>query len=147
MVHLGVKPDLVVLHAFEDIELPERAGAVEQFGMHPADDALQRRAIARRRQAGAEDVAVDVELVVLDPGRMIDVEWRLLQAGFQDRRDVQPRGDHRPELFEEVALVAFGQAEDRHAADMHRHFRGFQIQKRRVQRRQLLGVRHIFLPQ
>ena len=115
--------------------------------MHPADDALQRRAVIRRRQAAAEDMAVDVELVVLDPGRMIDVERRLFQARFQDRRDVQPRGDHRLEVLEEVAVVVLRQAEDRHAADMHRHFRRFQIQKRRVHRRQFLGVRHVFLPQ
>ena len=97
--------------------------------MHPADDALERGAIARRRQAGAEDVTVDVELVVLDPGRMIDVERRLLQPRLEDRRDVQPRDDHRLEVFEEVALVIVGQAKDRHAADMHRHFRRFQIEK------------------
>ncbi|MGY3648053.1 hypothetical protein ACVWW2_003344 [Bradyrhizobium sp. LM4.3] len=47
--------------------------------MHPADDAFERGAIARLRQAGPEDVTVDVELIVLDPGRMIDVERRLLQ--------------------------------------------------------------------
>ena len=146
MVHLGIKPDLVVLHAFEDIELPERTGAVEQLGMHPADDALQRRAVVRRRQAAAEDMAVDIELVVLDPGRMIDVERRLFQPRLEDRRDVQPRGDHRLEVLEEVALVVLGQAEDRHASDMHRHFRRFQVEKRRVHRRQLLGVTHGFLP-
>jgi hypothetical protein len=48
--------------------------------MHPADDALQCRAVARRRERGAEDVAVDVELVVLDPGGMIDVERALSPA-------------------------------------------------------------------
>lgn len=102
--------------------------------MHPADDALERGAIARRWQAGTEDVTVDVELVVLDPGRMIDVERCLLQARFQDRRDVQPRDDHRLEIFEEVAFVIVRQTKDRHAADMHWHFRRFQIEKRRVQR-------------
>ena len=147
VMHLGIEPDLVVLHALEDIELPERPGAVEELGMHPADDALQRGAVIRRRQAAAEDVTVDVELVVLDPGRMIDVERRLFQTRFEDRRDVQPRGDHRLEVLEEVAVVVLRQAEDRHAADMHRHLRRFQIQKRRVHRRQFLGVRHIFLPQ
>ena len=142
VMHLGIKPDLVVLHAFEDIELPERAGAIEQLGVHPADDALERGAVVRRRKAAAEDMAVDVELVVLDPGGMIDVERRLFQARFQDRRDVQPRGDHRLEVLEEVALVVLRQAEDRHASDMHRHFRRFQIQKRRIHRGQLLGVTH-----
>jgi hypothetical protein len=45
--------------------------------MHPADDALQRRAVVRRRKAAAEDMAVDIELIVLDPGGMVDVERRL----------------------------------------------------------------------
>ncbi len=146
VMHLGIEPDLVVLHAFEDIELPQRPGAVEQLGMHPADDALQRRAVVRRRKAAAEDMAVDIELVVLDPGGMVDVERRLFQPRFEDRRDVQPRGDHRLEVLEEVSLVILGQAEDRHAPDMHRHFRRFQIQKRRVHRGQLLGVTHVFPP-
>ena len=115
--------------------------------MHPADDAFQRGAVMRRRKAAAEDMAIDVELVILDPGGMVDVQRRLFQPGFEDRRDVQPRGDHRLEVLEEVALVILGQAEDRHAPDMHRHFRRFQVQKRRVHRGQLLGVTHIFLPQ
>ena len=146
VMHLGIKPDLVVLHALEDIKLPKRAGAIEKLGMHPAHDALQRRAIMGSRKAAPEDMAVDIELVVLDPGGMIDVEGRFFQPCLEDRRDVQPRGDHRLEFLEEVALVIVGQAEDRHAPDMHRHFRRFQIQKRRVHRGQLLGVTHIFLP-
>ncbi len=142
-MHLGIEPDLVVLHALEDVELPERTGAVEQLGMHPSDDPLQRGAVVRRRKAAAEDMAVDIELVVLDPGGMVDVEGRLFQAGLQDRRDVQPRGDHRLEVLEEVALVVVRQAEDRHAPDMHRHLGRFQIQKRRVHRCQLFGVTHV----
>jgi hypothetical protein len=59
---------------------------------------------------------------------------------------VQPGGDHRLEVFEEIAVVIFGQAEDRHASDMHRHLRRFQIQKRSVHRGQLFGLTHIFLP-
>src|SRR5579864_2813862 len=77
---------------------------------------------------------------------MVDVERRLFQAGFEDWRDVQARGDHRLEVFEEVALVVLRQTEDRHASDMHWHFRRFQIQKRRVHGRQLPGVAHRLLP-
>jgi len=77
---------------------------------------------------------------------MIDVERRLFQPHFQDRRDMQPLGDHRLEVFEEVARVAVGQAKDRHAPDMHRHFRRFQVQKRRVHRGQLPGFTHCSLP-
>ena len=135
MVHLGIKPDLVVLHALEDVEFPERPGAIQKLGVHPADDAFQRGAVIGCGKTAAEDMTVDVELVVLDPGRMIDVERGLFQTGFEDRRDVQPRGDHRLEVLEEVAVVILRQAEDRHAADMHRHLRRFQIQKRRVHRR------------
>src|SRR5260370_1520749 len=91
-------------------------------------------------------MTVDIELVVLDPGGMIDVERRFLQPRFEDRRDVQPRGDHRLEILKEGALVILRQSEDRHAPDMHRHFRRFQVQKRRVHRGQLLGVTHIYLP-
>jgi hypothetical protein len=103
-----VSADLVVLHALEDIELPQRPGPVEQFCMHPADDAFQRRAIVRGREAAAKNMAIDVELVVLDPARMIDVERRLFEPGFQDRRDMQPGRDHRLEILEEVPLVIGG---------------------------------------
>jgi hypothetical protein len=93
-----------------------------------------------------EDVAIDIELVVLDPGRVVNVERRFLESRFEDRRDVQARGDHRLEVFEEVAFVVLGQTEDRHAPDMHRHFRRFQIQKRCVHRGQFFAVTHVFLP-
>ena len=89
-MHLGVKPDFVVLHAFEDIELPKRTGTIEKFCVHPADDALQRRAVVGCRKAAAEDMAVDIELVVLDPGGVIDVERGFFQPRFEDRRDMQP---------------------------------------------------------
>src|SRR4051812_44003972 len=59
---------------------------------------------------------------------------------------MQPRGDHRLEILEEVALVILGDPEDRHAADMHRHLRRFQIQKRRVHRGQFFAFSHGFLP-
>ena len=136
MVDLRVEADLVVLHALEHIELPQRTRAVEKLGMHPADGALEDGAAVRRRQAGAEDVAVDVELIVLDPARVIDVQRRLRQPRLQDRRDVQAAGDHRLEVFEEVALIAVLQPEDRHAADMHRHLRRLEIEEGGVNRRQ-----------
>ena len=145
-MHLGIKADLVVLHAFEDVEFPERACAIEKLGVHPADNAFQRGAVVGRRQAAAEDVTVDVELIVLDPGGMVDVERCFFQACLQDRRNLQPRGDHRLEVFEKVALVVVRQPEDRHASDMHRHFRRFQIQKRCIHRGQLFGVAHLLLP-
>ena len=132
VMHLGIEPDLVVLHAFEDVKLPQRACPIEKLGMHPADDTLQRRPVIGRRQTAAENMAVDVELVVLDPARVIDVERRLFQPRLEDRGNVQTRGDHRLEVLEEVAFVIFGQTEDCHASDMHRHFRRFQVQKRCV---------------
>src|SRR6476646_3523592 len=55
-------------------------------------------------------------------------ERGLFQPRLEDRRDMQPRGDHRLEVLEEVALVVIGQAQDRHASDVHRHFRCFQVQ-------------------
>src|SRR4051794_2611856 len=145
-MHLGVQPYLIVLHALKDIELPKRSGTIEKLGMHPANDALKSRAIVRGRKAAAEDMPVDVELVVFDPRRVVDIERRLFQPCLEDRRDVQPRGDHCLEFLEEVALVILGQTEDGHASDVHRHFRRLQIKKRRVHRGQLLGLTHGPLP-
>ena len=93
--------------------------------MHPADGLFQNDAIRRGRKAGAEDMTIDVELVVLDPARIVDIEGRFLQTGLKDRRDMNPVRDHLLEVFEEVALVTLGQLEDRHASDMHRHLGRF----------------------
>ena len=53
---------------------------------------------------------------------------------------MQPRADHRLEILEEAALVVFGQPQRlpcfRHASAFPR----FQVEKRRVHRRQFLGV-------
>jgi len=51
---------------------------------------------------------------------------------------MQPRGDHRLEVFEDRPCSPQA-GEDRHAPDMHRHFRRFQVQKRRVHRGQLFA--------
>ena len=147
MMHPGIQPHFVVLHAFENVEFPKWAGSVQQLGVHPADRSLQHRAIVRRRKTGAEDMAIDVELIVLDPARMIDVQRRFRQPRFKDWREMQTLGDRPLEILEEVAFVAVSRSEDRHAADMHRRLGRFEIKERCVHRGQFFGRRaHELLP-
>ena len=95
--------------------------------MHPADQTLERRHVRRRRQRAAENMTIDVELLVLDPAWTIDVERRVRELPGQHRSEMQTPCDHRLHVLEEVAAIILRQLEDRHAADMHRHLRRLHV--------------------
>jgi hypothetical protein len=63
--------------------------------MEPADDALKCRMIRGRREGTTKYVAVDIELFIFGPARMIDVQRGVGELPRQHRREVQAAPDHR----------------------------------------------------
>ncbi len=142
MVQLGVHRKLPLAvrprgEAVEDVELPERAAAVEQHRMQRADLRLQLRQTAALGQRDADDVLVEIRLGI-DPGRRGQVQRHPGELAAQGGRERQARRHVRAHVVEEVAVVARRQLELVQRADVHRHRSRFEVQETGVEAGQLL---------
>ena len=118
----------------DDVDLPQRPGAIQRAGDQPADQFVQLDVGARLRDRGTPDVVGDVEVLVVDPdrpGQPTRHEPHLLPVpGHQ----VQPRLDQVDDLrVLELRAVRVG-LEDDDAADVHRCAGVLGVQERGVRR-------------
>jgi len=103
VVDLGDDADATVLEALDDPHLPQRAIAVELAAGDLPGELTQLAAPARGRGADAPQVVVEVEVLVLDPHRVVEAEGDLGEAAVEQRRHVQPGADELLDLVERVA--------------------------------------------
>jgi hypothetical protein len=142
MVHLGVEAHRAVGEPFDDIELPKRPAAVEQAGMQACGQRLQLFLRAGLGQHGVADVVVDIEVVVLDPHRVGQVEGHQRQLAREHRRQVQAPRQVLLDIVVPVAPVALRQLVAVQRADVHWHLGGFQMQEGAVHRAQVVHLAH-----
>ena len=89
---------------------------------------------------------VNVELIVLDPARSVDVEWRAGQLPGQHRSQMKPAANQCLQSLEKVPAVGLGQPKDRERTDMHRNLGCLQVQIGRIHHGQLAdGLAHLLL--
>jgi hypothetical protein len=74
VVDLRQQGDAVAVEAADDVQLPQRTGAVERAGDDPGDLVGELAVRARGGQRELADVEVQVEVLVLDPVGMVDAE-------------------------------------------------------------------------
>ena len=96
VVHLGEDRDLARLEALDDHELPERSRPVQRDPRHVTAQVGQLAVAAGRRQRHPVHVAVDVEVVVGDPHRVVDAERHLLELALEHRDVRDPCARPRP---------------------------------------------------
>ena len=82
----------------DDVELPQRAAAVERAAEHPRDGLGELPVVAGRRDRGLADVEVEVEVRVVDPVRQVEPERDLHEPPAQRRQQVQPILEQLPDL-------------------------------------------------
>ena len=107
-MHFRVNRRLVARQLGEHVNLPQRPRAIERLGVHPAADALQRLAIAGRWDRRLIDVTKDVEILIFDPTRTVDVERRLRELVLQALREMEALREQLDHVPEEIALVTVG---------------------------------------
>jgi hypothetical protein len=99
VVDLGQHRHAPLGQAVDDVELPQRVRAIER----PRDDACdllgERMLVARRRGGGLADVEVEVEVLVLDPVRVVQAERHLGQAPAEGRQQVQALADEPADVL------------------------------------------------
>jgi hypothetical protein len=137
VVDLGVDRDLPVLQSVDHVELPQRPAAIEEIRMQAADQLLELRDRAGRREREAPDVVVEVDVVVVDEQRMVDVERHRHELFREQRSEVHALRDVRLVVFVEAARVAGRELDEREAGDVHRGLGRLHVQKARVDATQL----------
>jgi hypothetical protein len=138
VVRLGVVGDLAVLEAVDDVHLPQRAAAVEQRGVQPRDQRVELLHRPGAAQGRAAHVVVEIDIVVLDPHRIGQLEGHLRELAVEQAAQVHALADQRLHVLVVVALVAFRQLEQHEAADVHRRLRRFEMQEGRVHAAQMI---------
>ncbi len=139
VVDLGHQRHVPALEPVDEVDLPERVGAVQRAREDAGDrlgDAVRR---AGRRHGALADVEVDVEVGVLDPVRVIEVERDADQLPAERRQQVQPLAHQAADVLDrDLAARRRGgvvDREPRHVAVGPRRLHG---QELRVQARQLV---------
>jgi hypothetical protein len=138
MVGLVVDRDLAVVEPLDHIGFPERPAAVEQARMQPRDIFLELLEGSRARQDHMANVVVEVDVLVVDPDRIGQVEGHQRELALEHRREMDARGHVTLHVLVVVAVVALGQIEDLQAAHMHRHLGRFEMQERSVHSAQVI---------
>ena len=146
MVHLGIEAQAAVGQAFDDVELPQRAAAVEPAGMQSCCKRFQLRHAAGLGQHEVPDVIVQVDVVVSNPDRVGQFERHQCKLAREHRGEVHAARDMRLDGLEPRPLAARGGLEQRQAAHVHGHFRAFQVQEGAVDDAQVVHVVHRLSP-
>ena len=82
---------MAVLQTLEDVHLPERAGPVERAAEHVGRELDQLGGAARRGERDPAHVILDVEVGVLDPERMVQLERHLHETAPEESRTAASR--------------------------------------------------------
>ncbi len=133
VVHLGEDRDLARLEALDHHELPQRTRPVQRDAGHVAAQVGQLALTAGRGQRHPVHVPVDVEVVVVDPDRVVDAERHLLELAVEHRHAVDPPLELVLELAEVVAARDRRGVEHDHAADVQQLRRALQVEEARVE--------------
>ena len=81
------------------MEFPEGAPAVEGAAQHVGRVAGQLVGTARRRQCAPDEMAIKIEIPILDPVGMVEPTWAAHHPSPKRRQEVQTILDHPPKAL------------------------------------------------
>src|SRR5450432_3857299 len=99
-MHLGHQRQATTFEAMDQVDLPERAAAIERSGEDASDLLLELRVGARWDQRQFAHMEVDVEVRVVHPICVVEPEWNLSEPPFEDRNQRQALEDEFLEILE-----------------------------------------------
>ena len=133
VVHLGEHGDLVVVVPLDHPHLPQRAGAVERLSGEVAAELDELGVPTGLRQGQTVDVPVDVEVLVLDPDRVVQLERHLAQLAGELGDVADPAVDQLLELPEGVAVRHRARVQHDDAAHVQQLLGRLQVEEARVE--------------
>ena len=133
VVDLGQQADVVVLQSVDQVCLPQRPRAIERPLEDPRHLLGQLGIGRRRRQRDLAYVVLQIEVRILDPIRVVEVERDRLQPPAKRRQKRQPLLDHVQQVGElELPVGPRARVEHRQRSDVPRLARRFERQELRV---------------
>ena len=138
VVHLGEERDPAVRQALDDPHLPQRARPVQRDAGEVAAQRGQLALVPGLGQRRAVDVALDVEVVVVDPHRVVDVERDVAQLLTELGHRAHPGLDRVAHRDEGVATRHGLGVDHQHPAHVQQLFGGLQVEERRVESAEVL---------
>ena len=137
LVALGQDGHPAALQALDEVDLPQRAVAVQRPRGDPGHQLAQLVVVARTGQGGAAYVVADLEVRVVDPHRVGEAARHGLEPLAVARHERDPVGDE----LDEAGVVEPGVAglEDLDRGVVHRRRGGLGGQQGQVPRPQPLG--------
>jgi len=136
VVHLGDHPDPVVLEALDHPDLPQRASTVERDRCDAGCEFGQLPTASGSWSVHAMNVEVDVEVGVLDPDRMVEVERDVHQPASKRSDQVHALEDQLTDGLEGVAAGHGLGIEDRRHRHVHVGVGRFEVREGGVDPRQ-----------
>jgi hypothetical protein len=119
VMHLVDDRDATTLQSRGDVHLPERPVARQRCARDLADHAVQLAAAARRRHLDAAQVVVVVDLRVLAPHRVVQLERDVDELIAKRREQVQSLHRHPAEQVEGELLAHVRGVDDAHFERVH----------------------------
>jgi hypothetical protein len=139
VVELREQAEVPVAQAVEQVELPQRPGAVEGARADPRDRLGDLALVAGRRDRRLAHVVLDVEVGVLDPVGQVEVERDLDEPPAKRRNEVQPLLHAAPQVLDGHRPAGGGRrVVDPEHADVAERPRRLDPQEVRVEARQLV---------
>ena len=117
VVELRDQRHLAADDAVDVPHLPQRPAPIELVAHEHAEEVADLPPPARRRDRDAAEVLVDVEVLVLDPHRPVEVERDLLELPAELRHPGQSLQERAPDLVEPEA-IRFRRIDQREPADV-----------------------------
>ena len=130
---LGDDPYAILLQALHHPELPQGPGAIEGRTGDLARHLAELPASTGGGAADAPDVVVDVEVGIVHPNRMVEVQRNLHQPSTKRRNQVEAVGDELLDLLERVAARHGVGIEHHGHGHVHVVGGGLEVQKRGVE--------------
>jgi hypothetical protein len=141
MVDLAEHHHVAGVVAVDQVELPQRAGAVERARDDPRGLLGELLVVAGGGECELADVEVEVEVLVVNPVRVVEPERDLDEAPAERRQQRQPLGDQRLDVRAGEGAVRPGRrVEEREAPDVARLPRGLEREELRVETGELPQV-------
>ena len=129
----------------DDVQLPERSGAVERAGVDPADDIAELLRRAWRRYCVVTDVEVEIEVGVLDPVRQVEAERHLDEPATERHEQTEALLDEAAGADEELVGAEAGDVEEVERRHVPERAARLHVEERRVHPGELLHGRTLRL--
>ena len=133
VVDLAEHRDPAVGQALDEVHLPQRLAAVQRRAGDPADRLVELAATARAVDPVRTDVVVEVDLAVLPPHRVVELERDVDELVAERVELVEPAVDDLAELVDaELTALQLGDVDHRQLEGVHVHRRRLAVQQHSV---------------